>query len=142
MPHPVAHAAEPRPEISVPNSTSRDFRVRIPTADGNATEVRFQDTGKEVRVSVRTPDAGLAEELRGGLDNLQQQLAGNSVHAEMWRPHATAAASQDDSFQDPSDSRGSGSNGHGDPQGRREDSQDDRPRWLQEMEAAMDGAQT
>ena len=129
--------AEPglTPQAASTNS-GHDIRVQIPDDRGGATEVRFLETAGEVRVAVRTADSGLAQTLQSGLNELTTRLTSEGIQTEVWRPGSGASSQQDGSSHqslDPNDS-GSGSNGPGDR--RRDDSQQDKPRWLQEMEAS------
>jgi hypothetical protein len=125
---------------AAPPTSARDFRVQVPDNNGGSTQVRFVESGGEVRVSVRTADAGLAQNLRTHLNDLNQRLADGGIPAEFWKPAASAASSQNDQQQPNREGRGSGgqeSSGHGEPQDRR----DKRPAWLEEMEASLQGAE-
>lgn len=128
---------------SAPPTSSRDIRVQVPDNNGGSTQVRFLETGGEVRVSVRTADTGLAQSLRSHLNDLSLRLAEGGVPAEIWKPAASSAASQNDQHQPDREGRGSegrqsGSNsgGHSGSQGDPQDQQD-RPAWLEEMEASL-----
>ena len=128
---------------AAPPTSSRDIRVQVPDNNGGSTQVRFLETGGEVRVSVRTADTGLAQSLRSHLNDLSLRLAEGGVPAEIWKPAASSAASQNDQHQPDREGRGpegreSGSNsgGHSGSQGDPRDQQD-RPAWLEEMEASL-----
>jgi len=94
-------------------------------------------------VMVRTSDAEMAQTLRGGLSDFVGRMEHTGIRAEVWRPGPDAAQSQADSqnqqFEQHSDSGGSGSgkNQHGSQE--REDSrqQADKPRWVEELETSL-----
>jgi len=128
---------------AAPPTSSRDIRVQVPDNNGGSTQVRFLETGGEVRVSVRTADTGLAQSLRSHLNDLSLKLAEGGVPAEIWKPAPGAAASQNHQHQPDREGRGSEgrhsgsqSGGHGGAQGDQQDQQD-RPAWLEEMEASL-----
>ena len=134
------HVIEPP---AAPPSSSRDIRVQVPDNNGGSTQVRFLESGGEVRVSVRTADTGLAQSLRSHLNDLSLRLAEGGVPSEIWKPAAGSAGSQNDQHQPDREGRGSegrqsGSNsgGHSGAQGDPQDQQD-RPAWLEEMEASL-----
>jgi len=130
------------PPVAAPTS-SRDIRVQVPDNNGGTTQVRFLETGGEVRVSVRTADTGLAQSLRSHLNDLSLRLAEGGVPAEIWKPAPGAASSQNDQHQPDREGRGSegrhsGSHARGQA-GTQSDQQDqqERPAWLEEMEASL-----
>jgi len=126
------------PPAAPPNS-AHDIQVRVPDNNGGSTQVRFVESGGEVRVSVRTADDGLAQSLRGHLNDLTQRLSDGGIPAEIWKPAPSAASSQND--QHPSERQGSGSGGQqSGGQGGQQDRQQKRPAWLDEMEASLDAA--
>jgi flagellar hook-length control protein FliK len=115
--------------------------VRLPDNNGGSTQVRFVESGGEVRVSVRTADEGLAQNLRTHLNDLSQRLAEGGIPAEIWKPAADSASSQNNNQHQP-DRDGRGSNGQ--PSGGQDgqsDRQQKRPAWLEEMEASLLGPQ-
>ena len=126
---------------AAPPTSSHDIRVRVPDNNGGSTQVRFVESGGEVRVSVRTTDDGLAQNLRTHLNDLTQRLSDGGMPAEIWKPASSSASSQND-FQQPSqqDGRGSGGQGSGGQSGQ-QDRQQKRPAWLDEMEASLQGEQ-
>ena len=128
---------------AAPPTSSRDIRVQVPDNNGGLTQVRFLETGGEVRVSVRTADTGLAQSLRSHLNDLSLKLAEGGVPAELWKPASSGAASQNEQHQPDREGRGSegrhsGSHSGG-QSGSQRDQQDqqDRPAWLEEMEASL-----
>jgi hypothetical protein len=135
----MEHVIEPP---AAPPTSPNDIRVRVPDNNGGSTQVRFLESNGEVKVSVRTTDAGLAQNLRSHLSDLSQRLADGGVQAEIWKPAADAASSQNDSHH--SDRQGGGSGGQNSgsnsgKQGNSQDSQQERPAWLEEMEASLHG---
>jgi len=126
---------------AAPPTSSHDIRVRVPDNNGGSTQVRFVESGGEVRVSVRTADEGLAQNLRTHLNDLTQRLSDGGMPAEIWKPASSSASSQNE-FQQPSqqDGRGSGRQGSGGQNGQ-PDRQHKRPAWLDEMEASLQGEQ-
>jgi len=130
------------PPAAAPTS-SRDIRVQVPDNNGGTTQVRFLETGGEVRVSVRTADTGLAQSLRSHLNDLSLRLAEGGVPAEIWKPAPGAASSQNDQHHSDREGRGSEGRHSGSDSGKHSGSQSDqqdqqeRPAWLEEMEASL-----
>jgi hypothetical protein len=121
---------------AAPPTSNHDIRVRVPDNNGGSTQVRFVESGGEVRVSVRTADEGLAQNLRTHLNDLTQRLSDGGMPAEIWKPASTGASSQNDQHPSNQDGRGSGGQGSG-GQGGQQDRQQKRPAWLEEMEASL-----
>jgi hypothetical protein len=133
--------AVPEAKAAAPSTASHDIRVSIPDERGGATEVRFVGNSNDVRISVRTPDADLAHTLRSNLNDLTQRLASNGIQTELWRPGAEQSFSQGGSQQpyDPNSS-GGGNSSRGQQQQQQEqnsDSRQNKPQWLEEMEASF-----
>jgi hypothetical protein len=142
-PQQTAPPARPESVIEAPvtpPTSSKDIRVQVPDNKGGSTQVRFVESGGEVRVSVRTADEGLAQNLRSHLNDLTQRLSDGGMPAEIWKPASTAASSQNDSHQPSQDGGGSGGQGSGGHSGQQE-RQQKRPAWLDEMEASLQGEQ-
>lgn len=123
---------------AAPPSSSHDIRVRVPDDNGGSTQVRFVESGGEVRVSVRTTDDALAQNLRSHLNDLTQRLGDAGIPAEIWKPGAAAASSQNNQHQPDREGRGSGGQQSG-GQGGQHDRQQKRPAWLEEMETSLHG---
>jgi hypothetical protein len=121
---------------AAPPTSNHDIRVRVPDNNGGSTQVRFVESGGEVRVSVRTADEGLAQNLRTHLNDLTQRLSDGGMPAEIWKPVSNGASSQNDQHPSNQDGRGSGGQGSG-GQGGQQDRQQKRPAWLEEMEASL-----
>jgi len=128
-----------------PPTSPHDIRVRVPDNKGGSTQVRFVESGGEVRISVRTADAGLAQNLRTHLNDLTQRLAEGGLPAEFWKPASQTASpqnnhSQPDHSQANRDGRGSGGQQAG-GQNAQQDRGQERPAWLEEMEASLHGSE-
>jgi len=128
-----------------PPTSPHDIRVRVPDNNGGSTQVRFVESGGEVRVSVRTADEGLAQNLRAHLNDLTQRLADGGLPAEFWKPSSQTASqqnnhSQPDHSQANRDGRGPGGQQSG-GQDAQQDQQQKRPAWLEEMEASLHSAE-
>jgi hypothetical protein len=102
--------------------------------------------GSEIHVSVRTPDTQLAQSLRQDLGKLTTGLDQGGFRTETWRPTAANAAAQSNTnpqHQPTPDSpnregagpnaRSGGNSGQGGGEQKRRQ-QDDRPRWVAELE--------
>jgi len=126
-------ASEP---VAAARTSAHDIRVRVPDNNGGSTQVRFVESGGEVRVSVRTADSGLAQNLRSHLNDLTQRLAEGGIPAEFWKPTLSSASSQNDLHQPDRESRGSSGQESGGRNGQH-DRQQNRPAWLEEMEASL-----
>ena len=141
QPQPSAHMEPVIEPPAAPPASNHDIRVHVPDNNGGSTQVRFVESGGEVRVSVRTADEGLAQNLRTHLNDLTQRLSDGGMPAEIWKPAANAASSsQNDQHQPHQDGRGSGGQGSG-GQGQQPDRQQKRPAWLDQMEASLQGEQ-
>jgi hypothetical protein len=128
---PVERIIEPP---AAPPTSAHDIRVQVPDNNGGSTQVRFVESGGEVRVSVRTADEGLAQNLRSHLNDLTQRLTDGGMPAEVWKPGATS--SQNSQPQPDREGRGSGGQ-QSSGQDRQQDRQQKRPAWLDEMEASL-----
>ncbi|HEV8416391.1 MAG TPA: hypothetical protein VGQ49_22550 [Bryobacteraceae bacterium] len=129
----LEHVIEPP---AAPPTSNHDIRVRVPDNNGGSTQVRFVESGGEVRVSVRTSDDGLAQNLRTHLNDLTQRLSDGGMPAEIWKPASNGASSQNDQHPSNQDGRGAGGQGSGGQSGQ-QDRQQKRPAWLEEMEASL-----
>jgi hypothetical protein len=154
---PVHLAQELEPPPAQPSS-SNDFKVSIQNDHGAPTEVRFLDSGGQVKVSVRTGDSGLAETLRSGLNDLTTRLTSQGIQTEVWKGGSGSSfgqsGQQDSSFlqnrnQDGSAHQSTDPNGSGNPGSRQQGQntpqqnpieqntfQQSKPQWLQELETS------
>ncbi|HTM49380.1 MAG TPA: hypothetical protein VL285_11880 [Bryobacteraceae bacterium] len=149
----VAEPANAAPEAIRENSVSEltDISLTLPinradSAGAERVAIRMVQRGGEIHVSVRTPDAQLSQALREDLGKLSNGLDQAGFRTETWRPAVTAAAQPGSSSahqdhpgtashrdgSDP-DSRSGGHQGRGGGDPRRRQ-QEDRPRWVAELE--------
>ncbi len=135
---PTAHMEPVLEPPAAPPNSSHDIRVRVPDDNGGSTQLRFVESGGEVRVSVRTADEGLAQNLRSHLNDLSQRLGDAGIPAEIWKPGAAAASSHNNQHQPDREGRGSGGQQSGD-QSSQQERQQKRPAWLEEMETSLYG---
>jgi hypothetical protein len=126
-----------------PSSSSRDITIRVPDATERGASVRFVDRGGEIRVSVRTGDAELAQTLRGGLSDFVGRLDHSGIRAEVWRPAAIATPQSDAQNDSKNGSQNQGNqNGAGRNSSGSQSQQDSRqgtnkPRWVEELETSI-----
>lgn len=127
------------PAAMVPSNSGRDITVRLPDATERGTDVRFVERGGEVHVSVRTGDAEMAQTLRGGLSDLVDRLGRGGIQAEVWRPASDFHSSQNDSSHANQDHKGSGGGGNpqGSHSGKRDQHEQNKPRWVEELETSI-----
>jgi hypothetical protein len=148
---PVARISE-APAAAVPLTsksqvTDVSVSVPIPRPDASTDDrvaIRMVQNGAEIHVSVRTPDTQLAQSMRQDLGKLSTGLDQAGFHTEAWRPAAanTAAQSNDSSHRGSSQGSpnrdGNGQNARSGGQGnsgeQRRRQQDERPRWVAELE--------
>lgn len=149
--HVLAVAPQPSIEANIeaaqaPPSSSHDIRVRVPDNQGGAMDVRFLDLGGEVRVSVRTPDDGLAQTLRGNLAELAHRLSVGGIQTELWHTDSGSSASHSSSQHSGDSDSNSNQSRHGTGQrGRRnsqQQSKQDQPPWLKEFEFSTRAVQS
>jgi hypothetical protein len=125
--------------------------VPIPRPEAATDErvsIRAVQKGAEIHVSVRTPDTQLAQSLRQDLGKLSTGLDQAGFRTEAWRPAAAVPGASTQSNSNPQREPSQGSPNHhwngqnarsGDQGGRgsqdqRRKQQDDRPRWVAELE--------
>jgi len=108
--------------------------------------IHMVQRGREVHVSVRTPHPEVAQSLRQDLTTLASSLDDAGFRAETWQPAATIVAgassanTQRDTAQETpnrntagEDARPGGNGGRESGEQRRRQ-QDERPRWVAELE--------
>jgi hypothetical protein len=118
-----------------PAGSGHSITVKIPDAAGeSAIDLRFVDRGGDIHVSVRTPDAEVAHELRGGLNDLAARLEHAGLRTEVSSPSANGSPAQRDTQDGSPERRGSGRN-QSDPQNQGQDSRNSsRGRWAEAFE--------
>jgi hypothetical protein len=152
-PKPVEPVAEtpavPVPQTSPSKVTDISVTIPVPRPDASAEErvaIRMVQRGGEIHVSVRAEDTQLAQSLRQDLGKLSGGLDQAGYRTETWRPVAASAAAESNPnpHREPSpgnsngegngqDARSGGQGGRGSGEQRRRQ-QDDRPRWVAELE--------
>ncbi len=126
----LSHAAGPLKEMCVQLGQTSQERV----------ELRVTNRGGEIRVAVRSAEAGVSQKLQENLHELVDALQEQGFRASGWRPSGvigmdasssarqTPAESQNSNYQPPQ---------HGASQqerGQQDSNQNGRPRWVEELE--------
>jgi hypothetical protein len=138
--------------LAAPKATSHvtdvSVNVQVPRADASGEDrvaIRMLQRGSEIHVSVRTPDSQVAQSLRQDLGKLTTGLEQGGFRTETWRPTAVNSGAQSNTSpqhqpQPDGSNRGGGSNsgpggnsGQGSGEQKRRQ-QDERPRWVAELE--------
>lgn len=129
-----------------PQATPHSITVRVPgTATDSGIDLRFVDRGGNVHLLVRTPNPEVAQELRGGLNDLVSRLQHAGIRAEVSTPHASDAAaasqskSQSDSHDPSADRRGSGRNQSESRNQQRNPQNSNQSRWMEAVEQISSG---
>ncbi len=78
-----ALSASPEP-APAPRTPARDITLRLSEGDQRV-DLRLVERQGDVRVEVRTPDAGLAGDLRRDLPSLAARLEQSGIRADAWR---------------------------------------------------------
>ena len=136
---PSATSAVTEISVTVPVS-------RTDSAGEEHVAIHMAQRGTEIHVSVRTPDAEVAQSLRQDLRQLASSLDDAGFQTETWRPAAltVAAASSTNTQRDTAqeapnrnaageDERSNGNSGREAGEQRRRQ-QDERPRWVAELD--------
>ena len=145
----VSAAPPAVPLKTAPEVTEISLSVPLGQADSGAEErvaIRMVQRGAEIHVSVRAPDHEVAQSLRQDLSRLASSLDEAGFRAEAWRPGVASVAApssaqaQRDLSQDTPhrgatgpDPRSGGQHGQGSGEQKRRQ-QDERPRWVAELE--------
>jgi hypothetical protein len=139
----------PAAPIAASRVTDVSVNIQVPRADASGDDrvaIRMSQVGSEIHVSVRTPDNQVAQSLRQDLGKLTTGLDQGGFRTETWRPAPANAAAQSNTNPqhqpqpDSSNREGGGSNGRSggnSSQGSGEQKrrqQDERPRWVAELE--------
>jgi hypothetical protein len=119
---------------------------RADASDQQRIAIRMIQRGSEIHVSVRTPDRDAAQAMRQDLNRLAASLEDAGFHSETWRPaaghvaapsqsHTQREFSRDTAQRDTAgDGQRFGGNGGRGTGGQKRRQQDDRPRWVAELE--------
>jgi hypothetical protein len=136
---------EPAQDTPVRNGESvKDISLRLTDKDQGSVQVRLSERAGELRVSVRTPDAGLTRGLRDGLSDLVGRLEHSGYKAETWQPADSSSTAQDHGRQpsqdnSPRQQQGGSGNESGQQQNARDHQQPDAqtPQWVGELESSL-----
>jgi hypothetical protein len=134
---PAAERMQPLIEAPAPLTGSHhSITVKVPGGDSSTgIDLRFVERGGDIHLSVRTPSADLAQELRGGLNDLAGRLEHAGIRTEISSPAAGQSSSQDSSpgqskDQNEPDGRGFSRNS-GDSQSQQQELRgSNRSRWM------------
>ena len=128
--------------------TDVSVNMQVPRADASGDDrvaIRMLQVGSEIHVSVRTPDSQLAQSLRQDLGKLTTGLDQGGFRTETWRPTAVNSGAQTNTSpqhqpqpdssnrEGGSNGRSGGNSGQGSGEQKRRQ-QDERPRWVAELE--------
>jgi len=119
---PAAPVAEPEAKDTAAHGPARQIALELNNGDARV-DVRVSERRGEVVVSVRTPDARLAGDLRGDLPSLAARLEQTGLRAA-WHSDSGFGRQQDRAADPQSQDRGTG--GGGGEQRRREDGQQEQ----------------
>ena len=103
------------------------------TADDAGVNLRFVERGGEIHVSVRTSDVQLAQDMRGGLNDLATRLEHAGIRTEISNLSAGESNTQRDAQQPPADHRGSGRQPQDSQREPRESHKNNPSGWRQAM---------
>ena len=84
-----AAATEPAAEAPKP-AAAHDIKLEVAGQGDQRVEVRVSERAGDMHVEVRTPDSGLAGDLREDLPALASKLEQTGFRAETWHPAGTA----------------------------------------------------
>jgi hypothetical protein len=105
----IAREAEVMEAPSQPAASRNSLNLNISGGSGDPDiNVRLVDRGGEIHVSVRTPDAELAQDLRTGLNDLVGSLQHAGMHTEVSGTPAVPSSASENEQQTSPDSHGSG----------------------------------
>jgi hypothetical protein len=131
-----------RPEL--PAAPMKDISVRIQSEQGENVDIRILHRAGDVQIAVKSASSETTQGLRHGLSELSDRLNATGFHADTWHAGQTTTAAENNA-----DSGNSGNSqqqqSQGDSQshsgwsqqqrGRRDDNQNNRPRWIEELES-------
>jgi len=115
---PAAARSASDPESAAPQKVAHDITLDLDSGSRRAA-VRLTERGGEVHVAVRTPDAGLAADLRQGLPSLAAKLEQSGFRAEAWHTASTPRHPADASAESAGQNQ-SGQNGQESSRERRQ----------------------
>ena len=88
--------ARVEPPAAEPQQVKRplDISIRIAGQNDSSAEIRMMERAGQLKVSVRTEDAAVAQTLRDGLEDLSSRLSKSGVQAHIVAPEATSTTSR------------------------------------------------
>lgn len=126
----------------------RELSLQISSASDQKVDVRLVERAGEVHVSVSTPDADLAHEMRQELGSLTGKLAQSGFATEQFTPLSSGSSSLPDQRSTPGNQNpqgGQGQDSQSGGSGQQQQPQDERgkrPAWLDEMNISLAQRQT
>ncbi len=116
------------------NQPVKSAHVQISGADNQRVDIRLQERGGALSVTVRSTDTKLTQSLQDRAPELNSRLAAEHFQSELWTPHATKTAQQRDANAgngSPSQDRGKS------PQQNPNQNQNGKkqPEWIEAVEA-------
>jgi len=143
---PAEAATIPEAKLTSASAPLKDISIQVAQPGAQKVEVRVVQQSGELRVAVRTGDSDLAHGLQQNLSDLVGRLQESGFRAEGWRPAGstvespapldTRSTSNTPSRDGNQQSNSGGSQGQG---GERQQSRSQRPAWLEELEANING---
>ena len=127
---------------TISNSTINNVQVRLQGENNQRVDVRLVDNNGELRVSVRTSDANLAQSLGERIPELTSGLDSQRLHSEVWTPPVAAAdrtqsspsSSSTSHSENSSPSNYSSNSGGQGGNSRGQNGNPKQPDWLDELE--------
>jgi hypothetical protein len=123
----------------VPASSNQTIAVNVSDGNGGAgIHLRFLERGGEIHVSVRSSDAGVAQDLRAGVSDLVGRLEHAGIRAEVSTASSGGSQMQREAQDGQPDRRGSGRNSS-EPDDSEQNSRSARQaRWMEVMGDSTD----
>ncbi len=108
----------------------RGAHVQIAGADNQRLDIRMQERGGTLSVTLRSSDADITRALQEHAPELGTRLSAEHFRTELWTPGSSKS-----SHQSGLDSRGNGSSGQGGSDQRENRKNKQQPGWVDEFEA-------
>jgi hypothetical protein len=144
-PAPAATSLDPEDQLSAARPM-RELSLQISSAGDQKVDVRLVERAGEVHVSVRTPDADLAHEMRQELGSLTGKLSQSGFGTEQFTPLSSGSSNLPDQRSTPGNQDPSGGqhpqHGGSRQQQQPQDERGKRPAWLDEMNNSLAQRQT
>jgi len=130
---PHAAATEPAAVPEVPKASAHDIKLELSGQGDQRVEVRVSERAGDVRVDVRTPDAGLAGDLREDLPALATKLEQTGFRTEAWHPAGAGERQRTAEASPGSPSQDSEHSGRNSGQKQRDEQQQSKPKPQQDQ---------